>query len=175
MNLKQLAIKYNNDKASEKHPYVDVYEELFAPIRDNELNLLELGIGDGSSLMMWMNYFPHINHLCGIDKNGRSKIKHLEPLNKFCDIREHRTSTTIDTYIELHEDRDMFDVIIDDCSHWTEHTIFSYFALRDLLNKGGLYIIEDCNYYRAKYTKEILGKYGTIRDCGKDSMIIIRK
>lgn len=66
------------------------------------------------------------------------------------------------------------DIIIDDCSHETELTIYSYVALRRLVNNPGLYIIEDCKAKRAKYTTEILGKYGEIRKAGRNELIIIK-
>jgi hypothetical protein len=67
-----------------------------------------------------------------------------------------------------------FDIIIDDCSHVTENTLYSYVALRSKVQENGLYIIEDCKAKRAKYTTEILGKYGEVRTAGRDEIIIIR-
>ncbi len=38
--------------------YLLVYEECFAPMIDNEVKLLELGVAKGGSLLMWRDYFP---------------------------------------------------------------------------------------------------------------------
>jgi len=46
------------------------YEEWFSPWRGEEINLIEIGIANGSSLHVWQNYFKKAR-IVGIDINPR--------------------------------------------------------------------------------------------------------
>src|SRR5687768_6430550 len=50
--LADIAGRYDTDKAGHTH-YLRNYEEHFAPLRDREVRLLELGVKEGGSLLMW--------------------------------------------------------------------------------------------------------------------------
>lgn len=171
--LKKLADKYGSDKGALKHDYTDIYTELFEPIRNLKLNILEMGVDNGASIRMWLDYFPNAN-IMGLDKDENPGVSDNRYVHLYCsqergDLYEIVSGNLIDDFGSL-----CFDIIIDDCSHETELTIYSYVALRCLVNNPGLYIIEDCKAKRAKYTTEILGKYGEIRKAGRDELIIIR-
>ena len=43
------------------HCYLDVYDHLFLPYKDKEINFLEIGTDRGGSLMLWDKYFPNAN------------------------------------------------------------------------------------------------------------------
>jgi hypothetical protein len=47
---------YDTDK--EPQTYLRLYDELFTPLRDHDIRLLELGIFHGGSLYLWRDYFP---------------------------------------------------------------------------------------------------------------------
>ena len=66
MTLTDLANKYGTDKGTRecgtRHDYTLTYEKFLEPLRNNTLNLLELGVvmegtGGGHSLKMWYEYF----------------------------------------------------------------------------------------------------------------------
>jgi O-antigen biosynthesis protein len=45
--------------ATDKTPgYLALYDELFAPFRNRDIRLLELGVKQGGSLELWRDYFP---------------------------------------------------------------------------------------------------------------------
>ena len=58
MTLRELQQKnqYSTDKEFSHH-YLGVYDELFAPFKDKEINLLEVGVATGGSLKLWEKYF----------------------------------------------------------------------------------------------------------------------
>ena len=93
--------KYGSDKGprvnnSTHHTYTEVYHQMFKDIRDNPMNIFEVGIGTtnlgilshmgakgspGASLRAWQDYFPN-SMVYGAD------------INKGCLINEDRIKTT---------------------------------------------------------------------------------
>jgi hypothetical protein len=58
--------------ATDKTPgYLALYDELFAPLRDRDIRLLELGVKQGGSLELWRDYFP-LGRIVGLDMNPPS-------------------------------------------------------------------------------------------------------
>jgi len=140
--LSALAKKYGSDKWG-SHNYTLHYEAHFAAFRDQEINLLEIGIGGyedqsggGESLKMWNDYFP------------RASIFALDLYDK----QAHATKR-IKIYQGRQNDRELlqaisaeaggFNIIIDDGSHYSADVITSFNVLFPLLREGGLYVVED--------------------------------
>jgi 23S rRNA U2552 (ribose-2'-O)-methylase RlmE/FtsJ len=133
------ASKYDTDKAEHPH-YLKSYENYFRPLIDQDIRLLELGIYQGGSLLLWRDYFER-GLIVGLD---------LQP------IELDDPSGRIRIYEGMQQDRELldriaretapqgFDVIIDDCSHIGELTRISFWHLfENHLKPGGLYVIED--------------------------------
>jgi len=107
---------------------------------DAPMRLLELGIAEGSSLMMWRDFLPKAE-ITGVD---------LDPVDLGDDTGRVATYAGEQQDIEL-LDRigrerapDGFDVIIDDASHLGEFSRISFFHLfTHHLKPGGLYFFED--------------------------------
>ena len=85
--LCELGKKYDTDKSSQRnnvtnhrhcHPYTLFYDDIFKNNRDKKLKIAELGILDGSSLLMWKDYFAN-SEIYGFDK--------LSQLNLYLSIR----------------------------------------------------------------------------------------
>ena len=56
---------FNTDKADK---YLTNYDKYFHHLRDREVNLLELGVFKGGSLLLWEKYFEKGN-IVGVDIN----------------------------------------------------------------------------------------------------------
>ena len=54
-NLKNLCEKYNCDKLD--HAYIEIYQKYFVNLKNQELNLLEIGVSDGASIKVWSDFF----------------------------------------------------------------------------------------------------------------------
>lgn len=143
-SLRLLGEKYKTDKSfrDQYHCYygvtfLDIYEKYFAPIKDEKLNVLEIGVKEGASLRTWEEYFPNAL-VYGLD---------LDP--ECAKVATDRIKITIgnqrDTVIlrELCEVSGGFDIIIDDGSHAVQHIIESFNFLFNYLRPEGLYVIED--------------------------------
>ncbi len=139
--LDVLASKYGTDKCDSKHNYVKWYKWYFSNIRYEKLNILEIGIQKGYSLLTWNEYFKN-SSIFGIDRKKRSGYdKELKGNGiKFFigDGSDHNFLSTVVSIV-----KGGFDIIIDDASHNPSHQISSFEYLFPKLNDGGIYVIED--------------------------------
>lgn len=136
-DLDTIGLKYCTDKASFHHDYLRFYEQFFAPVRYEKLNILEVGVLDGASLATWEQYFPNAS-IVGADiaagtkrfERGRVSIEILDQGN-------------IEEVTQAAIRRGPFDIVIEDGSHLWEHQITSLRTLFPFVRDGGIYIVED--------------------------------
>ncbi len=133
MTLDELAIKYGTDKSSKCHNYTAVYEQMFAAMCDEPLKILEIGIGTGASLQMWLEYFPNAE-IHGIDLT----LEHLQEINNKRVTYHIGNQTDKDFLDRIGID---FDIVIDDGSHRVEDQIFTFKHLWP--NTRLVYVVED--------------------------------
>jgi len=120
------------------HTYINEYEKLLGPYRENS-TVLEIGICQGESLKMWNEYFIN-STVYGIDITDHY-IKDLIKENKYNIIIGNATYEEI-----LNNFHDLkFDVVIDDGSHLNNDQINSFNIFKNKMKNGGIYIIEDVN------------------------------
>ncbi len=135
MTLDELAMKYGTDKSSKCHNYTAVYEQIFGGMRDEPLKILEIGIGTGASLEMWLEYFPNAE-IHGLDitlQNLKASLISNE--------RAHLclgNQTDKDFLDNIGID---FDIVIDDGSHRVEDQICTFKHLWP--NTRLVYVVED--------------------------------
>lgn len=143
------------------HHYDEEYERHFAPIRDREIRLLEIGIGGyglenrgGESLKAWEMYFPHAR-VCGLDIEDKSFLNGGR-------ISTFKGDQTDGEFLRrVHDSSGPFDVVIDDGSHVQSHIIASFNVLFPLLAPGGIYVIEDmATAYDPSYGGDATGPLG---------------
>ena len=136
--LDKLAKAHGTDKSSNIHNYCVKYEKYIPFKRYDEINILEIGVLDGKSLLTWKEYFYRA-HILGIDINPDCK-KYEEP----------RISVEIGSQDDGNflsrtwQQYGPFDMILDDGSHMNEHVIYSFEHLWGAVKSGGVYIVEDC-------------------------------
>lgn len=141
-SLNQLAGRFGCDKWGVVHWYTPHYEHHFAPFADEEVRLLEIGIGGwhdltsgGASLRMWQQYFR------------RGMIYGLDVHEKRIDVPRVRTikgdQSDRDFLRRMAEEHGPFDIIVDDGSHFNAHVLASFEALFPYVKDGGIYAVED--------------------------------
>lgn len=136
--LNDIGLKYDADKSSRFHNYLDFYQEQL-PDRSFSGRLLEIGVMDGLSMKMWQEYYPNAE-IVGIDTKDMSFMHNTD-----WQVPESVKLITMDgTDPKQLADLGNFDIIIDDGSHYMSHQQKSFKHLYyNQLNKGGFYIIED--------------------------------
>lgn len=132
MTLNEIGLKTGTDKSTVTHCYLDKYENYFDSMRGSEFTLLEIGVGNGSSIAMWREYFPKAK-VYGIDINEGCKAEGIF-IGSQVDIG------FLDSVLER---IGVPDVIIDDGSHFAPFTIATFEHLFPKLSNGGLYFVED--------------------------------
>lgn len=125
------------------HSYLPVYEEILAPYRTKAKNILEIGLFNGASLLMWEQYYSGKVH--GIDCNET-------PHDGMADLRPLIAEGTHSIHILNAEDPAAikkafkgikFDVIIEDAGHHVEQQLKLYEVFKPYMKKKSLYVIED--------------------------------
>jgi hypothetical protein len=145
-SLTKLADKFGSDKGTlyEGHMYTGTYEKLFAPMKNEKINFLEIGIFDSrfpcASVKMWDAYFTNAE-IYGIDFQSKAEIecKFAENIHIF--IVNQAIRSEMEKFV--HQAQVSFDVIVDDGSHLDGHQLGSLGILFPRLKPKGYYIIED--------------------------------
>jgi len=148
----QIDPEIRSDKSED---YLNFYESLFASVHLEPLNIVEVGVYKGGSLLMFAEYFPNARIL-GIDRN--------EPTTRFHELAKARSLgdrvkteqgsqsdiNFLQRAINAHFGSSQIDLVIDDASHFYHHTKVTFdYLFPNYLKSGGHYIIEDwgCGYW----------------------------
>ena len=125
------------------HSYIEMYYEFaFAPYRDKDIRLLEIGVHKGHSLRMWRKYFTSAE-IVGIDI-AEYGVKEEGFTLVFGDATNPKTFEGLGD----------FDIIIDDGSHQCKDQIKTFELLFNTrLKPYGLYVIEDIQNLGLDYPK----------------------
>ena len=131
--------RYISDKFSAAHDYVpEVYDNYFLDIKETAKTILEVGIKNGSSLILWNDYFTNAK-VIGLDINSCKQFDKPENQFKdiFCIIGDAYSPNVIDM---IPYD---IDVAIDDGSHMINDILFFIDNYLPRVKSGGYLIVED--------------------------------
>ena len=130
------------------HTYTGVYHDLFKDIRLKKMNVLEIGILSGGSLVLWDEYFPY-STIFGIDiKFDLVQYGQDRPSINFIKGNAY-DEQTIETF---KVNNILFDIIIDDGPHTLESQILCAEKYSQLLTENGIMVIEDVPSLEAAFT-----------------------
>lgn len=140
MSLIDLVDNTATDKNT-THSYLEVYEPLFAPVRDTATHVLELGIGEyAGSLRLFSKYFTkaEIHGIDVVSKTPRWGPVLTDPRVVLHTGINGYTTETLEKLGDL-----TFDILIDDGPHTLESMLFVVRHYISRLKPGGVLIIED--------------------------------
>lgn len=161
------------------HNYSPFYFQLFNVIREQRLNLLEVGIGrsplgiPGPSLKAWRDFFES-SMIFGADIKPKLMFEEPRIRTHVCD---HMDGHSLE---QLKQSVPEMDIIIEDGLHTLEGNLIVLAHLWPILRNGGIYVIEDvkpssietlkvfCRSFGKTEVKEFGGKYD-------DTVIVIWK
>lgn len=141
--LDKISKSHGTDKSSDIHNYCVKYEKYLPFNRYDELNILEIGVLDGKSLLTWKEYY-YRSEILGIDINPDCKKYEEEKIT--IEIGSQDDSTFLS---HISSKYGPFNMILDDGSHMNNHQIYSFQHLWGYVKSGGVYIVEDvgCSYW----------------------------
>lgn len=168
--LTELFDKYNSDKGfkrDEGHGYGEIYDSIFRKYIGKHPKILEIGIQKGGCIRAINEFFGGDCDIYGIDIDN--KCKEVESDVKTFKFFNFDASNEKDVeYFKQNSCKNVkFDIIIDDGSHICREQLKSLAFLNDLLDKNGVYIIEDLHC--CLNTWNIGNKYW----CGKSDLTTI--
>ena len=135
-DLGRLAIG-RTDKGPEGHDFTEVYERFFLPMRTEPIRILEIGIDQGGSLLMWSDYFPKAE-IFGIDIEDRSS---METERVFTFVADQAKREQLGAFLAKYPGP--YDIVLDDGGHSMEQQQVSLGFLFPHVRPGGYYVIED--------------------------------
>ena len=122
------------------HAYGPFYDSLFQPFLNSEINLLELGVQHGGSVLTFANVLPKAE-IFGIDID-LSENRFFSQCEDTKRIKLFKMNLYKDE-IPSELSKTNFDIIIDDADHRPETQIEAFNRFYPLLKNNGIYIIED--------------------------------
>ncbi len=155
-SLPKLAAAFGTDKQG-GHYYATHYQQRFQHLRRKKINLLEIGVGGyddpkqgGESLRMWKAYFNK-GSVYGVDIYDKSY--HDEKR-----IKTFAGSQVDEEFLKrIVAEVGVFDIIIDDGSHFNDHVITTFRMLFPLLSPNGIYAMEDLQTsYWGRYSDDFV-------------------
>ena len=122
--------------------YDEIYEADFKKLRNEPINILEIGVDQGRSIAVWLDYFPNAK-IYAIDiftRMHESRIKSLKD-NRVQYIKID--STHPDVHNQVAQWKTEFDIVIDDGRHTPEANALTFKSIAPFLKPNGIYYIED--------------------------------
>ena len=139
---------YATDK-QDPHSYITgVYDLYFPDIRETATKILEVGIREGGSLLLWKDYFINAT-VFGVDKSHCKQCSKPEHQDRIVEIVGNAYAPRI-----LDAIPNELDVAIDDGSHSLKDMKFFIDNYLPKVRKGGYLFVEDI--WKEEYIPELL-------------------
>ena len=161
LDLEEIGRRSNTDKY--RQGYLPHYEKHLKKHRQDAINIVELGVRSGQSLLMWQRYFPQAT-VWGVD---------IDPACMEFHDPEHRVHVLIadqrDAHTLLHNLPTTAQLVLDDASHLTQWSMKSFDILWPSVDWGGLYVVEDIHCAAQKRPMDrITPAAGSVLDVDED-------
>lgn len=143
MKASELLLKYQTDKnlgavePGKGHLYGNAYDDLFSGFnKAAALRILEIGVQKGGSLLAWKECFSNAE-ITGVDIVDVRERKYVSSSVGFV-LSDIKAPGLRERFVP-----NGLDIIIDDGSHYIEDVLFVVKNYLDVLNPGGMLVIED--------------------------------
>ena len=124
------AIKWSN--------YFEIYEKLFKKFINKKITFVEIGVGNGGSLLMWKKFFGNKARIIGIELNPDAKK--LEKFGFEIFIGDQADPLF---WKKFYQKVGKIDILLDDGGHKNIQQITSFMESYNHINPKGIIVIED--------------------------------
>lgn len=152
-------IKRTNEKII-AHGYSKYYEKYFYELKNQNLNILEIGSFYGNASAALFFYFKNSKLFAGDIYPDLFRYRSRRIKNFYVNSSEEKS---IQDNI-IHKFNNNFDIIIEDAGHSLKDQIISLFILFKKLNTGGLFIIEELDFPDKRKDMNLLNEKPTLRE-----------
>src|SRR5437868_5521713 len=90
-DLEKFFINNKNTQIHKWLHYFEIYDRHFSPLRGKDVNILEIGVFQGGSMAMWVDYFGPKAKIFGIDINPACKQLESDNVKIFIGSQDDRT------------------------------------------------------------------------------------
>jgi len=142
---------YGSDKAEhwnsgKGHGYSKFYNQELKDKKNETINILEIGSYSGASAAAFSKFFAMSKIFC-LDFNITNfKYKSQKIDVHGIDVTKRNEILSFFKTIDLNNDKQYFDIIIDDGSHKLHDMLFAFNIFFKNLKSNGIYVIEDFGY-----------------------------
>jgi methyltransferase family protein len=146
-------------KVSDKwESYLGYYGNLFSPLRQLPVSMLEIGVQNGGSLETWSEYFKYGQCFVGCDINPKcGSLKYDDPRISVV-VGDANAAPAFQAIRTISSE---FDIVIDDGSHMAMDVMNSFINYFPMVKPGGLYVVEDTHtLYFDQYGGGVLNDHG---------------
>lgn len=123
--LDTIGKKYNTDKCSNHHNYLNKYQKYLPFLRNAKIKILEIGVLNGSSLNMWSEYFYNAE-IIGLDINKECLQYNKDKIA--IEIGNQNDENFLNYIVDKYKN---FDLMIDDGSHINDDVLKTFNSLLD--------------------------------------------
>jgi hypothetical protein len=130
--------------------YTHVYEKYMFSDKENNFNMLEIGICDKrfpyASPKMWLTYFKNVNLFCVDNFWGehlKNKLEDVKKLNAIGVNFIYADQGSYDDWDKIKKLKVKYKYIVEDGSHWPNHMMVTMWKCIDLVESNGYYFMED--------------------------------
>lgn len=137
--------KYGGTDKCTNHSYGEIYDEVLSSFRDKKGDILEIGVYNGASMVLWNEYLKNFN-VFGVDCDDQITDNHKYYFEQYPEKITIDFKNAYDQeYIDIAKSRcpDGYDIIIDDGPHTLESQVSFIKLYSNLLKDDGVMIIED--------------------------------
>jgi hypothetical protein len=132
-HLDDIGVRHGSELSSLSRDVLRTWERFLAPLRDQNFDLLQIGVGSGESLRTWREWFPAAR-LVGLDARRLA----LDPAISECTIVQGN-QTDLGALQPLLRDY-RFRLIVDDGSHHPDDQVQTFQLLFPWLEADSVYI-----------------------------------
>jgi hypothetical protein len=145
-SLEEMCEAFPTDKCMDGHNFVEIYDQIFAPMRDSSMRFFEIGILNGVSHLMWDEYFNDAK-IFGIDIRDYAEKSKGSGIMTF--VADQSNREDLSRFIDTSGGH--FNVVLDDGGHAMDHQQVSLGYLFPQVEPGGMFIIEDIHTSLPQY------------------------
>lgn len=142
-----------NTKSIYNHSYTPIYNILLSHLKNDHINLAEIGILHNASIKMWREFFINAS-VDGFEFDEklilRAKNENLKN-TKYFNINVKSRESIKNSFLKANKE---YDIIMDDSTHNFDDQINVIFTVKSFLKSGGYLIIEDIFSKKAKHSEK---------------------